>query len=663
MVELMAGNVDVYSGANLTEARSLEEDPRFAVHFGDPGGSYWAIFWNHNRPQFRDAATRKALTLALDRASLFSALDIPEGIPILDGPNPARSGDTPPPPLPFDPDSARALLSGAGWADEDDDGVLERDGLELSFELMAFAGGNDATVLIQHDLAQVGARVSITTLTMDVVRGRMRDGDFDAGIFRTGRGYLENYLFGSRDILDVGADHLDSPVGYANPTVLVALEEAARSFVPGAGRRSREILWPEFQRDVPVTYLHPEVGALVTTRRIRGIDIRRSPLQWADELWVKEEGTDLAGASGGPAEAGGDPVSAAEAAAQETLAERNVIVSWHEGSENIYVVNPDGSYGERLTDAPEGRGAWVPSFSPDCSRIVFASNMEDGGPADIYVMNADGTRQRRLTRSEAYDYSPRFSPDGSAVFFLRTTEEGWNLWLMDPDGSNQRRLLPDAQETFGHSLSPDRRRFLFLATRPGAPRLGMQPVVNTGGADIYVADVDGSNPRPLTTVRDTTVGNLVGPWSHDGTRIAYATNRDGNWEVWLMNADGSDQRQLTHTSGEAMVNAPSAWSPDDRMIAFGSSRDGKGENPWIYRDVYTVEVESGEVQRRTHMLEQGGFAGASGWDTTGIRGTWSPDGSLDSLGSFRLVGKDFAFEETNEPAGHGARCTPPWGAR
>ena len=125
-----------------------------------------------------------------------------------------------------------------------------------------------------------------------------------------------------------------------------------------------------------------------------------------------------------------------------------------------------------------------------------------------------------------------------------------------------------------------------------------------------------------------------------------------------MNADGSHQRQLTHTDGEAIVNVPSAWSPDDQRIAFGSSRDGEGENPWIYNDLYTVEVESGGVQRRTHMLDQGGFARASGWDTTGIHGMWSPDGSVDSLRTFILAGEDFAFEETAAPAGHGARCTP-----
>ena len=125
-----------------------------------------------------------------------------------------------------------------------------------------------------------------------------------------------------------------------------------------------------------------------------------------------------------------------------------------------------------------------------------------------------------------------------------------------------------------------------------------------------------------------------------------------------MNADGTAKRQLTHTE-DGTVNSPSAWSPDDRMIAFGSSRDGKGDNAWIFLDVYTVDAASGEVQRRTHLLDEGGFARASGWDTAGVHGMWSPDGSVENIGTYRLVGDDFAFEETSEPAGHGAWCTPP----
>jgi Tol biopolymer transport system component len=344
---------------------------------------------------------------------------------------------------------------------------------------------------------------------------------------------------------------------------------------------------------------------------------------------------------------------------QESSGPLRLIVSWHEGPEDIYVVNPDGSYGKRLTHSPEGRGSWVPAFSPDCSEIVFASNKDDGGPADIYIMNADGTDQRRLTHGDGYDYIPSFSPDGSKIFFLRTLEDGQNVWFMNRDGTDARRLFPAAKESLalGNPWSPDGSTMLFLATPISAPRIGIQPVVTLSGADLYAATADGSDIRRLTNTRDTVEGNGLTVWSHDGTQIAFASDRDGNWEVWLMNADGTDQRQLTYTEGTETVNIPVAWSPDDRIIAFGSSRDGKGGNPWIYSDVYTVDVRSGEVQRRTRMLEEGGFARAMGWDSAGIRGSWSPDGSLERIGTFRLVGEGFAMEPLDEPAGHGATCT------
>ena len=287
VVELLSGNVDLVR-ASLAEAQAMESDPRFDIHPREAGG-HWAIFWNQNRPQFRDAATRKALTHAIDRQALFAAMNIPESVPIVDGPFRARGGEEAPEAIPYDPEAARRLLADAGWEDSNGDGVVERDGDPFRFEVLAFAGGADGAVLVQDNLRRVGVDMSILTMNMGVVRNQMRSGDFDAGIFRTSRGYLDTYLFGSNDILAVRPEGLTSPIGYSNPVALSAREDAARSFDPGAGRRAGEILWPEFQRDVPATYLHPEVDVMVTNQRVRGINPDQA-MEWMDQVWVEEGG-------------------------------------------------------------------------------------------------------------------------------------------------------------------------------------------------------------------------------------------------------------------------------------------------------------------------------------------------------------------------------------
>lgn len=337
---------------------------------------------------------------------------------------------------------------------------------------------------------------------------------------------------------------------------------------------------------------------------------------------------------------------------------RRVIVSWHEGPENIYVVNPDGSLGRRLTNAPEGRGAWVPNFAPDCMEIVFASNMEDGGAASIYVMNPDGSNVRRLTDSEGSDYSPSYSPGGARIFFLRTIDGRRNVWLMNRDGSDQRQLIDGVNESlfYDGALSPDSSRVLVSATPPGAPPLRVQPTVQAAGADLYGINIRDGSAYRLTTAEDSAEANLGGIWSGDGTRIAFGSNRDGNWEVFTMGADGRHQRQLTHTEGANTVNLPVAWSPDGRMLAIVSSRDNGGKNPWIFVDAYLVDVNEGIERRLTRTLERGGFARAMGWDEDGIRGMWSADGALEDIRTFRLEGETFHFVETEEPAGHGSAC-------
>ena len=77
----------------------------------------------------------------------------------------------------------------------------------------------------------------------------------------------------------------------------------------------------------------------------------------------------------------------------------------------------------------------MPDFSPNGRRIVFTSNRDRNG--EIYVMNANGSGQRRLTRRAGDDFLPRFSPDGAQIAFVGLPG---TIYVMNADGTALRRL-------------------------------------------------------------------------------------------------------------------------------------------------------------------------------------------------------------------------------
>jgi len=203
---------------------------------------------------------------------------------------------------------------------------------------------------------------------------------------------------------------------------------------------------------------------------------------------------------------------------------------------DIYVMNADGSEQRRLTrhtarsnDPPEL--AW----SPLGNEIAFVSRRD--GNLEIYVMNADGSEQRRLTRNTVRESNPVWSPDGRRIAF----ESNWQVYVMNADGSGQRRLTRNGARNFAPAWSPDGQRIAFER------RLGRQSVPRCSGCstalifEVHVMNADGSGKQALTR-RGAKPG-----WSPDGRKIAFVSERDGNAEIYVMNADGSGQRNLTRT--------------------------------------------------------------------------------------------------------------------
>jgi TolB protein len=178
----------------------------------------------------------------------------------------------------------------------------------------------------------------------------------------------------------------------------------------------------------------------------------------------------------------------------------------------IYLMSADGSNERALSTKDDNEPAW----SPDGSTLIFASGR--GGAPGLYLVNADGSGLRRLTRSQHYstgegsaDYSPSWSPDGSRILFTSHRTGGNQAYVMNADGSDQRRLTKtDIEgEALGSVWSPDGSK-IALTSGLGKAR------------EIYLMNSDGTGLRKLTTNR---VYDGSPQWSRDGSRIGFVTTR------------------------------------------------------------------------------------------------------------------------------------------
>jgi TolB protein len=227
------------------------------------------------------------------------------------------------------------------------------------------------------------------------------------------------------------------------------------------------------------------------------------------------------------------------------------------GGSEIFVTGVDGAVAVSLT--PDA-WAFEPAWSPDGSRIAFTGGPDD---RDIFVMDTDGSNMANLTNHPDGDYEAAWSPDGQQIVFssyrdYQVTVEPNSLFIMEDDGSNPTKIVT-ADCVGWPSWSPDGLQIAFNAPCSGA------------GFDVFLAQVDGSNPTNLTN----TPGDDLGPsWSPDGTRVVFNSNRTGDTEIYVMDADGSNLVQLTDNDAEDFFPA---WSPDGTQIAFTSSRDGNLE--------------------------------------------------------------------------------------
>ncbi len=253
-----------------------------------------------------------------------------------------------------------------------------------------------------------------------------------------------------------------------------------------------------------------------------------------------------------------------------------VFTSNRTGTYNIYLVNADGSGLRQLTRFQIGDVA-RPSLSPDGTTILFRRQDEPDARWDIWGVQADGSRMRNLTPEPYDEAGPTWSPDGTKVAFASNRSSASDIFLMNPDGSGIKQLTHGSAIEIEPVFSPDGKQLAFLKEGSTAD----PPVLQ-----LWTMNADGTGARRLTR----TPAEYERPtWSPDGNKIAFTRSHGGNTDVFVIDADGGQEQRLI--GGPADDYQPT-WSPDGKTIAFGSNRDSPPS-------LYLLHTDSGRISRLT----------------------------------------------------------------
>jgi Tol biopolymer transport system component len=307
------------------------------------------------------------------------------------------------------------------------------------------------------------------------------------------------------------------------------------------------------------------------------------------------------------------------------------------GNTDIFTVHPDGSGLINLTNnvAKETDLVW----SPDGRRLAFSSGQQENR-RDIFSMNADGSDLTRLTEDPGDEIFPLWSPDGKKIVYsLYEPDRKWaNIYVMDANGENQRRLTdrhpdPDAYGVWADVWSLDSRS-IFYSEQDQINKVNIEsgeitplPVrmssFLTQGNDSklqYFSACDGSagvfcfTPQTIAedgtgkethqaialqevcTTKSSPRARMIDyyyltKWSPDRTKIMFQFSCSELGQLfYIANADGSDFRPLLSdflpTGIGLNYDIDLDWSPDSRSIIFTSSPDDPNA-----QDLYILNVE------------------------------------------------------------------------
>lgn len=274
VTQLKAGEIDCLESLPVDAIPDILADyPEIRIHHY-PSRDMAFVVWNLENDLFESRELRRALAMAIDSGEIIETLwhgmaDVSLGPmhPLLWAYDPDMKA------IPYDPARARATLAALGWVDSDNDGIVDRDGRPLEFEMTTNQGIQvraDVITMVQEYLRRVGVKVNARVLEWNTFMDGVQTGDFDSCVL--------GWRVGTRaDLTDFWHSSATPPNGfnasrYDNPHV-DALIENARSTVD---IESAKMLWHECQREIyedqPIFFLAIPHKVVALRKRFCGVE-------------------------------------------------------------------------------------------------------------------------------------------------------------------------------------------------------------------------------------------------------------------------------------------------------------------------------------------------------------------------------------------------------
>lgn len=228
----------------------------------------------------------------------------------------------------------------------------------------------------------------------------------------------------------------------------------------------------------------------------------------------------------------------------------------------LAIMDQDGANVRYLT---QGDNMVVtPRYSPKTQDIAYMAQ-KTGEQPRVQVINLETGSRQVVGNFPDMTSSPRFSPDGQRIVMSLQQGGNANIYLMDLGSRTTTRVTSTAAIDTSPSFSPEGREIVFESDRGGQQQ-------------IYVMGADGSNPRRISFGE----GSYSQPaWSPRGDYIAFTKRTKGGFAIGIMKPDGSGERTLT----EGFHNEGPTWAPNGQYLVFFRDPGGQSGGKLYMVDV------------------------------------------------------------------------------